>query len=44
MVALNPTHEYAIHVEYATNNMKHMAFDGGNQRTMTWFAGIDFAF
>jgi hypothetical protein len=36
--------EYAIHLEYATNQMKHMAFDGGNQRASSVFGGIDFAF
>jgi hypothetical protein len=36
--------EYALHLEYSTNEMKHMAFDGGNLRVASWFGGIDFAF
>jgi hypothetical protein len=36
--------EYALHVEYSTNSMKHQAFDGSDLRVGTSFVGIDFAF
>lgn len=36
--------EYALHLEYSTNRMKHLAADGGDLRANTIFAGIDFAF
>jgi hypothetical protein len=36
--------EYALHLEYSTNRMKHMAADGTDLKADTFFAGIDFAF
>jgi hypothetical protein len=36
--------EYALHIEYSSDTMKHAAFDGSDLRVSTMFAGIDFAF
>jgi hypothetical protein len=36
--------EYALHLEYSTDNIKKSAFDGSDVRVQTIFCGVDFAF